>query len=72
VRQLQAGGGSFGSKWVFLTKTAKSQFVHRGAPNAGCLQEIDQFLDVDPIADIQEAVGPVEVSCASSLPGSLA
>jgi hypothetical protein len=22
-----------------------------GAPTAGCLQEIDQFLDVDPIAD---------------------
>ena len=54
---------------MFLTKTAKSQFVskivtsvrRRGAPTAGCLQEIDQFLEVDPIADIQEAVGPVEV-----------
>jgi hypothetical protein len=33
----------------------------RGAPTAGCLQEIDQFLEVDPIADIQEGVGPVEV-----------
>jgi hypothetical protein len=32
-----------------------------GLITEGCLQEIDQFLEVDPIADIQEAVGPVEV-----------
>jgi len=54
---------------VFLTKPRKVNLCHkiatsvrrRGAPTAGCLQEIDQFLEVDPIADIQEAVGPVEV-----------
>ena len=55
---------------MFLTKTAKSQFVskktatsvrRRGAATAGCLQKINQFLEVDPIADIQEGVGPVEV-----------
>jgi hypothetical protein len=28
---------------------------------ASRLQEIDQLLQVDPIADIQEIVGPVEV-----------
>ena len=61
------------TSWVFLTKTAKSQFVskiatsvrRRGVPTAGRLQEIDQFLEVDPIADIQEAVGPVEVHIES-------
>src|ERR1700757_1014889 len=54
---------------VFLTKTAKSQSVSINSdlspaprrPTAGCLREIDQFPEVDPIADIQEAVGPVEV-----------
>jgi len=53
---------------VFLTKTAKSQFVSKNSdispaprrPTEDCLQEIDQFLEVDSTADIQEAVGPVE------------
>ena len=56
------------ARWVFLTKTAKSQFVSINSdlspalrrPTVGCLREIDQFPEVDPIADIQEAVGPLD------------
>jgi hypothetical protein len=40
-------------------------------PTAGRLQEIDQLLEVDPIADIQEAVDPVEVHMFTACAGSL-
>jgi hypothetical protein len=75
VTMLRIGRGSFSSRleipdWTFLRGYAKTpNLCHKIAtfspaprrPTAGCLQEIDQFLEVDPIADIQEAVGPVEV-----------